>query len=165
MDQLDKVHKNYLKIGIVSAVAGLMIILILVLRSSTKMSLPIFSPTPTLQEIPTLAIPQRLQVEPTLTEEENKLQIKYDKEFGEWQENVLNNYPWYESLPLQTENYFVYFDLDKKIFIADLYPKESAPESVDTQVTFMKNEIQNRLEVLGIDTALYNFEWNIKPEV
>lgn len=97
-------------------------------------------------------------------EDQIKTQAEADKNYGEWEKNVLKNYPWYNQLPLQADNYFVYFDLDKKIFIGKLYPKKSSNLSIETQVNTFKNEIITQLKTLGVDIAKFSFQWLTNPE-
>jgi len=93
-----------------------------------------------------------------------KMQEISDQNYTKWQKINDSNYPWYNNLPLQTDNYFVYFDLDKKIFIGKLYPKQSSSISIDSQTASMKTEINLTLIKLGIDTTKYSFDWQITPE-
>lgn len=93
-----------------------------------------------------------------------KIQSVADQDFGAWQANIYKNYPWYNKLPLQTTSYYIYFDLDKKRFISDLYPKTSSSTLVEDQVNQFKKDITNKLAGFGIDTARYEFEWNTHPE-
>ncbi len=92
------------------------------------------SPTP-------LPPPQSLQ-------DQLKIQTEADKNFADRQNEVLRNYPWYNSLPIQTNKYFVYFDLKNKMLIALLYPKQSSSISINSQVEEFKAEITLRLKNL-----------------
>jgi len=92
-------------------------------------------------------------VEPTLTQEQLD-QLEADKEFGQWTKDLYDAYPWYDNLPLQTEKYFVYFDIYQKKFIADIY--------VASEQDAIKNEIQSQLKDMGIDTVVYEIAWVIK---
>ena len=92
-------------------------------------------------------------IQPTLSQEE-KDQIEADKEAGEWTKNLYDSYPWYNNLPLQSEKYFVYFDVYQKKFIATIY----SPEEKDV----LMNEIQSKLNDLNIDSSKYGINWEIK---
>lgn len=96
--------------------------------------------------------------EETLSQEDkNTLQLQSDDQFGSWQNELYTNYPWYDSLPFQTDDYYTYFDIDTKQFISDIYtdPNNSS------QITATKQEIIARLQSLGIDTSKYQFVWTL----
>ncbi len=88
-------------------------------------------------------------------------QSQADKNYGELWKQTLENYPWYNSLPLQTKTYFVYFDLSTKEFTAKLYPTNSS--SQDTQVSQMKQEILSKLTSLGVDITQFKINWLVTP--
>lgn len=97
-------------------------------------------------------------------EEQQRLQTEADRDFAQWQENLFTNYPWYENLPLQTDDYFVYFDPEKKEFIGKLYPKSVRQISVQEQIDSYQNEVYLRLEKMGVDTNQYKISWVINEE-
>ncbi len=111
------------------------------------------NPTPT----PVIINTRSMSVSPTIISEDEqlRLQTEADKKFSEWQKDIYKNYPWYNSLPLQEDTYFVYFDLDKKIFIAELYRDTTGD---------LKIEIFEKLKNLGVDTEKYTFQWIIKSQ-
>lgn len=96
-------------------------------------------------------------------QDQQKAQSQADKNFGDQWKKVDTLYPWYDSLPLQTDSYFVYFDLDTRSFVGKLYPSSNSSVSEDNQVIQMKQEIIKKLEELGIDTTKYKFTWTITP--
>lgn len=94
---------------------------------------------------------------PTLSAENLKnikIQQQADLEFGRWQQEVKSEYPWYDKLPLQTDKYFVYFDLEQKIFIAQIYRKE--------ELALIKTEIFQKLKDLAVEVEKYQFKWEVK---
>lgn len=91
------------------------------------------------------------------TEDQIKAQSEADLNFGKWAQDVNRNYPWYNQLPIQTEKYYVYFDLDLKKFIGRLYANGQQAEN-------LKTEVMRRLSELGIDTSKYEFQWEIVPQ-
>lgn len=97
-------------------------------------------------------------------EDIQKEQSQGDENFANWWNDVTTKYPWFEKLPLQTDNYFAYFDVERKTFVGKLYPKTSGPTSVDDQVNSMKGEIMTALTNLGINTAQFPMDWQITPE-
>ncbi len=83
-------------------------------------------------------------------EEAQAVQSESDREFSQWQEEIYSNYPWYSSLPLQTSEYFVYLDLEKKAIFAILYQDQIPADQIDTT----KVSIINQLSSLGINQIL-----------
>lgn len=154
-----------LVICFVIALGLIVVVIVIFFNSFTKSPTP--APTPVL--LPT-SIPNEVQQSPisptpTLTiPQQQESQTQADKNYGAWQKGVDTSYPWYNNLPLQTPNYFVYFDLDTKKFVARLYPSQSSPTSVDTQVAGMKSEITAKLQGLGIDTSKFELDWQVTPE-
>jgi len=103
-------------------------------------------------------------IEKTSTEDQIKIQSQSDKEDADYWKNVNTQYPWYDSLPLQAQNYYVYFDLEKYTFVGKLYPQKASSAPVDAQVDVMKSEILQKLTQLGIDVKTAPIEWIIKEE-
>lgn len=103
--------------------------------------IPIQSPIPTIS----LSVKQINEI---------KIQQQADTNFGQWQKEINDNKPWYDKLPLQTDKYFVYFDLKENKFIGQIYVKEN-------QEGIQKDIIDN-LKSIGVKTENYIFEWNIK---
>lgn len=93
---------------------------------------------------------------PTQLQEKAEHQSAADKLYGELWTDVQKKYPWYDKLPLQTSEYFVYFDLSKKSFIADIYP--STPD----QAPFIKRAVTTQLSNLGVDIQNYPIEWKVQ---
>lgn len=98
------------------------------------------------------------------TEEQIRLQSQADKDFAEKTKQTATLYPWLDKLPIQSQNYFAYFDIDQKIFIAKLYPKSSSSIPVDQQVEDLKKEVQAKLQELIPDYNNYQISWDVKPE-
>src|SRR3990167_8751030 len=85
-------------------------------------------------------------------------QIQADQEYADWQQSNSDAYSWIRKLPLTAVNYFVYFDLEKKVFIGRLYPKTG--ENVDQ----LKSEVLNRLKTeKEIPVENFQFEWMVNP--
>lgn len=119
-------------------------------------------PNPVIQQSPSPTTNQSQQ-SPT-TEEQIKTQSAADQDFAQKAKQVQQSYPWYNQLPFQNTDYFVYFNLDSKEFIARLYPKQSASQSIDEQVNNFKAEITSRLTVIGVDVNQYTINWEVNPE-
>jgi len=85
-------------------------------------------------------------------------QMQADQEYASWQENNQTNYPWLRKLPLTAENYFVYFDLNKKTFIGRLYPK------TDENIEDLKAGIVQKLKAdEEIPVENFNLDWQVNP--
>ncbi len=93
-----------------------------------------------------------------------KEQTQADLNYGKHEQSVNNNYPWYNDLPLQTDSYYFYFDLNSKSFIGILYPSNSSNESIDSQVASMKSDIQTQLTNMNIPYTNYPLNWEVTPE-
>lgn len=89
-------------------------------------------------------------------------QMESDIETAESLSSFYKEFPWWESFPLRTDRYFVYFNPKRKIFIGLLYPKKSS--SVDQQINSMKKEIQTKIENMKIKIDDYGIEWKVTPE-
>ena len=88
-----------------------------------------------------------------------KEQQKVDKEYSGWQTQVRSDYPWRIHLPLHTELYYVYFDINRKTFIGLIYPK--AGDDVELIKTAI---IKDMREQKQIPVASFPFEWTVKAE-
>lgn len=93
-------------------------------------------------------------------DDQAKNQAIADKNFEDYWNQVYDSYPWYNQLPLQTENYFVYFDLTKKAFIGILYIEAENMNDQLAQNT-RKEEILSRLANLDIPVDSAKFEWSV----
>lgn len=96
---------------------------------------------------------------PVLTELQQAInaQKNVDVEHTSWQDGIKNNYPWMRKLPMTSAKYFVYFDINKKVFIGKLYPQ--AGDSIDA----LKAEVIKKLkDTKQVPTDAYEFEWVIK---
>lgn len=144
-------------------IAGIFTVLIIVLmifstRPKTQSNSTI-QPTQEVQPVPESGIfnssqdEQSPEVQQAIAE-----QMQADQEYGDWQANNSNNYPWLRKLPLTSEKYFVYFDLNKKVFIGRLYPKTG--DNLDN----MKSDI---LKILTVDEEIpmnnFKVEWVVNP--
>lgn len=145
---------------IVFVLVGIVILLFLFLPSTTKQQ---ETPKPPVTQIltPTIFIPQ----ENTNTlDGQLRIQTQADKKFSEWQKDINIKYPWYNDLPLQENEYYIYFDLDKTAFVAFLYPKQSGNISIETQITKLKEKILKQLTMIGVDIKNYQFIWTTQPK-
>jgi hypothetical protein len=105
-----------------------------------------------------------IMAEEAAPEDQIKAQEKADRNFGEWAEDFDKTYPWHTKFPLDTPDYFVAFDPDKKEFLADIYPKNSSSTPIATQEENLKKEITDKLTSLGIDLTQFSIVWASKPE-
>src|SRR5690349_3947374 len=84
------------------------------------------------QPTPTITIQQAIQD-----------QQKADTNYSNWRKEIDKNYPWMGSLPLQTDNYFVYFDQENKKIIGKIYTPDQTEQ--------IKSEVTAKLTQLGVD--------------
>lgn len=91
-------------------------------------------------------------------------QAQADRNFAAKSKEIQDLYPWLDKLPIQTQNYFVYFDVNEKQFIAKLYPSSSSNLTVEQQVEGFKNEVKTKLQSNIPDYSKYNIRWDIKTK-
>jgi hypothetical protein len=92
-----------------------------------------------------------------------KNQSAADQDYALASQKILDKYPWIDSLPLDTKDYFVYFDEDKVQMIGRLYPQSNSPISQENQIDAIKIEAQKKLDDLKVDTAKYPVQWQVIP--
>ncbi len=92
-------------------------------------------------------------------QDQNNIQLQSDGQFGQWQSQLYTTYPWYDNLPLQTNDYFTYFDTSTKQFISSLYVSQTDSGKIQS----LKQEVIQQLQSFGVDTTAYKFVWNITP--
>lgn len=102
------------------------------------------TPTPTLGLYPTLSLKDQV-----------KTQQQSDVDTGHLKAETDKQYPWLDKLPLETTEYFIYFDEDKKKFIAKIYLKNRTVEVV-------KNEVVAELQQQEFPLNTYPIEWIVK---
>jgi hypothetical protein len=116
--------------------------------------------------LPTSTMQRRGNPTPTLSAQlqkaiqvEVKKQQAVEQEYSTWQNEVRNDFPWRVKLPLHSDQYYVYFDINKKEFIGYLYPKSS------DNVEQMKAVIVKILkEQKGIPVDSYPFGWTVSVQ-
>jgi len=105
-----------------------------------------FSPAPTVTAIlPTVGY----QNIPFSTEDIKKS----DDNWGKKMQETSNTYPWLDQFPIQTDEYFVYFDINKKTFVAKIFSKENA--------NLIKETIINELKNINPDYSPYPIDFQI----
>ena len=120
---------------------------------------------PTEEPEPTEEIP--LTPEATIPPETALLlqkQAETEKQHAEEQAAIQRNYPWFNQLPIDKVNYFVYFDAEIEAFVGLLYPETSSSIPVATQVEQLKTSATFDLEEMEIPWQSYPFNWKINPE-
>ena len=85
-------------------------------------------------------------------------QKQADQEYDSWQQANSDSYSWIRKLPLTADNYFIYFDLNKKVFIGRLYPK--AGENIEQTKADILNTLKTQKE---IPVERFRFEWLVNP--
>lgn len=129
-------------LGILALIAGATLLL-----SSRPANQPPTSITPTPVARPTL--PDYSQMS-----EPEKLDsyLKRETEANVADEQIQAKFPWLNSLPIQTADYFLYFDVRKEQFVALIYAAQERQEEV-------KNTIQSELQTRSIPTRLYEIQY------
>lgn len=124
---------------IIIIIVFITIILGLFYNQITKPKQTIQQPLPT-TIMPTTVIPQTSATQI----------LESDQNWGNKSQEINSNYPWLDQFPLITDEYFVYFNLDKKTFVAKIYSQE---------VEATKTKITSELTQKGIDITKYSIEW------
>lgn len=114
-------------------------------------SLPTVSTRPVGSQIPN---PSVTFATPIPSSQIDEYQSQTDKEYADQVREQDEQYPWLQSLPLQTPNYFVYFDTSTNEFTAEIYNTSQEQQ--------LRQEILSRLQALNINTADYTINWQIK---
>lgn len=76
-----------------------------------------------------------------------------DINFSKQINNVYTKYPWYEKLPITTENYFLYFDPDTKRFVAKVYDSSNQLDS--SQLAEVESAIKNTISGFGNNASSF----------
>lgn len=89
-------------------------------------------------------------------------QTKADEEYVSWKDDNVGEYPWLNKLPLTSDKYYVYFDLDKKSFVARIYP--SPGEDIEQIKSSVVQDLKKMKEKSPEDFAEnfpenFTFEW------
>lgn len=96
-------------------------------------------------------------------EEQMQKQTQSDQDFGQKQKAIQDQYPWINNFPIMTDDYFIFFDVDKKYFDATLYPSKQSNVSQDDQVTQLKEKAMDAIRSKGVQLENYTIEWSIEP--
>lgn len=97
------------------------------------------------------------------SQDQARAQTEADLNFSKNAEEISNSYPWRENLPLQTDDYFLYFDIEKEVFVGKIYLNNEPQASVENRINSLKEQILLRLKALGVDTSRYQFIWKTVP--
>lgn len=144
---------KYLIIALVILILITGLVLIINLRSQPQTSPQ--SPFPSSTSKPSVPglIPNPSSYVTSLPSDDYQAQA--DKNYADALKEQDQAYPWLQQMPLQTTNYFVYFETSNNTFTAKIYDPAQSEQ--------IKQEILNRLTALNIDTTKYNINWQIKP--
>lgn len=96
-------------------------------------------------------------------EEQMQKQTQSDQDFGQKQKAIQDQYPWINNFPIMTDEYFIFFDVDKKDFNATLYPSKQSSVSQDNQVAQLKEKAIDAIKSKGVQVENYTIEWSIEP--
>lgn len=90
-------------------------------------------------------------VTPTTLNEDIAIQLKADYEYAHEAESIERAFPWLTDLPLDEEEYFVYFNFNENRFVARIYDPEKE--------SGLQAEIYSRLKIMDIPVDDYQIEW------
>lgn len=104
-------------------------------------------------------------VEQTTNEDQIKAQSEADQNYAKAALEQQEKYPWLDKLPIQSSSYFVYFEIANGKFTAELYPRSSSSQSIESQTEQLKREVTQKINTLGPDATKYEIIWVIKSRV
>lgn len=110
------------------------------------------SPAPS--SIGTIPDPSTFVPTPIPSEDFAEYQTQTDKLYADQIKRQDEEYPWLQQLPLQTNDYFVYFETSNNTFTAEIYSPSREEQ--------LKQEITQRLSALNIDLSKYSIRWEVK---
>lgn len=77
-------------------------------------------------------------------------QAMLDDQWSKIQQNIYANYPWYDSLPISSPDYFVSFDIAQNAILATLFPKDPTDP---LQIEAIKKEVIDALTSIKVDPS------------
>lgn len=80
-----------------------------------------------------------------------------DKNFSNQINRVYTSFPWYEKLPITTDNYFLYFDPDSKRFVAKIY--DASNQLGSNELAGIENKIRQTVSGFGEDAQKYPIDF------
>ncbi len=142
--------KNKFKIIIIGVATFVLLMAFLFLSFyRTQQAPPQPKPTPT-SVVPIIT---STNVIPTQVQKQEQADINFSKYMGKSRAP----YPWYNSLPLQTPTYFVYFDIPQNHFVGKIY--SSSNNLSASQVNDIKQEAEQKLKNLEVNLQQYPIVW------
>lgn len=88
------------------------------------------------------------------------IQSQDDYVYGQALKNVVNEYPFYTSLPIKTQNYVIYYDFEQGEFAITLLV---ATENVDQKDEIIKDALENIRKIGVEDPILYYINEHSEP--
>lgn len=138
---------------IIGSLTVLFLLLIAVYLFLVNKSKPPVTPNPSVPVYTTPEAFDKKNLVPSQSfQQQMQFQTQADYNFGQWQQDIYTKYPWYNKLPLASDNYFVYFDVNEKKFIGKIY---ASPD----QTQFFMNQVNFELTSLGINLNQFPIQW------
>jgi len=91
----------------------------------------------------------------TQIQKDGVIQSQNDYVFGQATKKVVNQYPWYTSLPIKTQDYVVYYDFQKQKFAITFLAKNTA----DKQASLTQSAITN-IKSIGVKDPVQYYVTN-----
>ena len=143
------------------AAVGLIIIaeIIFIISASSRKPVPTQTPDPS-QQVPSIPADQTDQsIQSVELQKAIAEQMKVDKEYSTWREKVQTEHSWINKMPLASDKYFIYFDLDKDMFVGRLYPRGG--EDVELIKTDALKQLKDNK---GVPVEDFKFDWVVSPK-
>lgn len=137
------------------AVLGFILVIISIFAIFSSLGSPSQAPIPG-SVVPTTILDTIPTPGNSTPEEQLEIQTRADRNFSQEYEKITKNYPWFEKLPILTGDYFIYFDLEKKQFVARIYSTNSVViENIKLKI------IDGLKKTIGPDSSKYPVRWDI----
>lgn len=140
MEQIQEANPNrkfYIIVGILAVILVVLAIILAIYTTNKNKSGKQAELTPTPPLLPTVIIGRQAESDASVS---NKMVEVFDK------------YPWINSLPLQSKEYFVYLDTSDGLFHGTIY---ATPENRKSVEDIVKKELQN----IGVNTDQYKYKF------
>lgn len=91
------------------------------------------------------------------TEEDIQIQAEGDAYFAEQERSFYEQYPWYNSAPLSTGLFFLFFDPQREFFVVDVYLD---PQKHPDEIEGVRDSINEHLVSIGVNPSEFKIEYN-----
>lgn len=145
---MKKIEIIFLSIAIVLAIIVISTPLFLPGQKPKPTPLPIQTFLPSPQPSPLISIPAEMQAEKTAQENYAKDRYEY-----------IQSKPWVLKIPIKSDNYFVSYDSELDILVAELYYLENTDLDKNQQLSQAKDAALSAIISIGVDPNKQKIEY------